>query len=258
MLDTWPQLDGNWATNEFDERGSFHVVFCGNLFWGGKFRKMLKTKTMPISLLFTHSLCVLHMTLPPATFNCTGGSRLLPSKTWSFWLHRFRCKSFGLEFALTFSTGQELLGTYSKWQWFGRLGLQDDSMTLWVIDFMSAHQVVGGADHGGILVRSGFELTSEPAETRLSTGSLVKVDVPFVAETAVFVCHRLSKCYSRQFSHFRTSFGQEVENKDGRICYELISGDGPRSGWVSSKLRGKVGANLQQVKPGKILHDSMC
>lgn len=57
---------------------------------------------------------------------------------------------------------------------------------------MSTHQVVGGADHGGILVRSGFELTSEPAETRLSTGSLVKVDVPFVAETAVFLLVRCS------------------------------------------------------------------
>ena len=58
-----------------------------------------------------------------------------------------------------------------------------------------------------------------------------------------------------------------MENKDGRICYELISGDGPRSGWVSSKLRGKVGWTEQicrkftfseTVKPDKILHDSMC
>jgi len=66
-------------------------------------------------------------------------------------------------------------------------------------------EVVGGADHGGVLVRSGFELSSELAETRLSTGAVVK----------------------------------EMENRDGRICYELIRGEGPRSGWVSSKLRGK-------------------
>lgn len=36
-------------------------------------------------------------------------------------------------------------------------------------------EVVGGADHGGVLVRSGFELSSELAETRLSTGAVVKV-----------------------------------------------------------------------------------
>lgn len=35
-------------------------------------------------------------------------------------------------------------------------------------------QVVGGAEHGGIIVRSGCELTSEMAESRLSTGSVVK------------------------------------------------------------------------------------
>ena len=34
-----------------------------------------------------------------------------------------------------------------------------------------------------------FLLTSEPAEvTRLSTGSLVKVDVPFVAEISLDFC----------------------------------------------------------------------
>ena len=35
-------------------------------------------------------------------------------------------------------------------------------------------QVVGGAEHGGIIVRSGCELTSEMAVRRLSTGSVVK------------------------------------------------------------------------------------
>lgn len=35
-------------------------------------------------------------------------------------------------------------------------------------------QVVGGAEHGGIIVRSGCELTSDMAKSRLSTGSVVK------------------------------------------------------------------------------------
>ena len=35
-------------------------------------------------------------------------------------------------------------------------------------------QVVGGAEHGGIIVRTGCELTSEMAASRLSTGSVVK------------------------------------------------------------------------------------
>lgn len=42
-------------------------------------------------------------------------------------------------------------------------------------ELSTSWQVVGGADHGGVLVRSGFELTSELAETRLSTGAVVKV-----------------------------------------------------------------------------------
>ena len=90
--------------------------------------------------------------------------------------------------------------------------------------FQLARQVVGGGDHGGVLVRSGSELTSELAETRLSTGAVVKVGVESSWGSAH---HRLP--------------GQELENRDGRICYELIRGDGPPSGWVSSKLRGKVG-----------------
>eukprot|EP00435_Cladocopium_sp_Y103_P014773 s2202_g3.t1 len=66
-------------------------------------------------------------------------------------------------------------------------------------------EVVGGAEHGGIIVRSGCELTSEMAESRLSTGSVVK----------------------------------ELNSRDGRIEYELVQGSGPASGWVTPSLRGK-------------------
>lgn len=50
-------------------------------------------------------------------------------------------------------------------------------------------QVVGGADHGGVLVRSGFELTSELAETRLSTGAVVK------AAHGLNMSQHVSTCY---------------------------------------------------------------
>ncbi|CAE7356561.1 unnamed protein product, partial [Symbiodinium necroappetens] len=57
--------------------------------------------------------------------------------------------------------------------------------------------VVGGAGHGGVLVRSGPALSDELCETRLATGAVVK----------------------------------EVETTDGRLCYELVRGDGPAMGW---------------------------
>ena len=33
-------------------------------------------------------------------------------------------------------------------------------------------------------------------------------------------------------------FGNSQE-RDGRLCYELVRGDGPATGWVSMKLRGR-------------------
>ncbi|CAE7779211.1 ndor1, partial [Symbiodinium pilosum] len=66
-------------------------------------------------------------------------------------------------------------------------------------------EVVGGAERGGVLVRTGHDLSSDLADGRLATGSLVK----------------------------------ETDARDGRICYELVKGDGPASGWVTPNLRGK-------------------
>ncbi|CAE7389082.1 ndor1, partial [Symbiodinium microadriaticum] len=66
-------------------------------------------------------------------------------------------------------------------------------------------EVVGGAERGGIIVRTGYDLSSDLADSRLATGSLVK----------------------------------ETDSCDGRICYELLRGEGPASGWVSPNLRGK-------------------
>jgi len=65
-------------------------------------------------------------------------------------------------------------------------------------------RVVGGADRGGIIVRSERELGSD-AVARLSAGALVKG----------LECH------------------------EGRLLYELVQGDGPSKGWVTMNLRGK-------------------
>merc|ERR1719282_1842556 len=70
---------------------------------------------------------------------------------------------------------------------------------------MREWEVVGGADKGGILVREGAQLSSAPLPDRLSTGALV-------AELALF--------------------GE-------RLHYHLISGEGPRDGWVSIQLGNK-------------------
>lgn len=65
--------------------------------------------------------------------------------------------------------------------------------------------VSGGAASGGVLVRKGQETASDPEAERLGTGALVK----------------------------------EVEYVSGgsRLHYELVSGDGPQSGWVSTKIK---------------------
>eukprot|EP00913_Durusdinium_trenchii_P010730 g10066.t1 len=64
--------------------------------------------------------------------------------------------------------------------------------------------VVGGADRGGIIVRSDRELGSD-AVARLATGAVVKG----------LECH------------------------EGRMLYELVQGNGPTKGWVTMNLRGK-------------------
>jgi len=66
--------------------------------------------------------------------------------------------------------------------------------------------VVGGADKGGILVRTGQELTSSEAEKRLSHGALVK-QVKLVGE---------------------------------RLQFERLTGTGPETGWVSLKVKDKA------------------
>lgn len=67
-------------------------------------------------------------------------------------------------------------------------------------------KVVGGADKGGILVRLGVGLKSEQADSRLSTGALVK----------------------------------ELNLEGDRLNYALVEGTGPEEGWVSLKLKDKV------------------
>mmetsp|Transcript_115047 Transcript_115047/g.245747 ORF Transcript_115047/g.245747 Transcript_115047/m.245747 type:complete len:324 (+) Transcript_115047:63-1034(+) len=66
-------------------------------------------------------------------------------------------------------------------------------------------RVVGGADKGGILVRTGKDLASPAAPSRLSTGALVK----------------------------------ELELEGDRLLYERATGEGPDSGWVSIRLKDK-------------------
>lgn len=67
-------------------------------------------------------------------------------------------------------------------------------------------EVVGGSDKGGILVRTGRETTSPEASQRLATGALV----------------------------------QEEELVGDRLRYRLVKGEGPDSGWVSTKLKDKA------------------
>lgn len=66
-------------------------------------------------------------------------------------------------------------------------------------------KVVGGSDKGGIIVRSGKQLSTEQLAARLSTGALV----------------------------------EEVELVGDRLHYKRLSGTGPEDGWVSLTFKEK-------------------
>eukprot|EP00930_Biecheleria_cincta_P013292 TRINITY_DN11926_c0_g3_i1.p1 TRINITY_DN11926_c0_g3~~TRINITY_DN11926_c0_g3_i1.p1 ORF type:complete len:315 (-),score=54.35 TRINITY_DN11926_c0_g3_i1:715-1659(-) len=65
-------------------------------------------------------------------------------------------------------------------------------------------KVVGGARQGGILVRTGKELSSPETSSRLASGALVL----------------------------------QIELQEERLRYEKLQGEGPAQGWVSLKLKG--------------------
>eukprot|EP00811_Abedinium_folium_P012159 NODE_2126_length_2287_cov_7.325926.p1 GENE.NODE_2126_length_2287_cov_7.325926~~NODE_2126_length_2287_cov_7.325926.p1 ORF type:complete len:616 (+),score=139.73 NODE_2126_length_2287_cov_7.325926:155-1849(+) len=66
-------------------------------------------------------------------------------------------------------------------------------------------EVVGGVGKGGIIVRKGLQTSSPQCDTRLSTGATL----------------------------------QELELVGERLCYELLTGTGPPTGWVSLSFQGK-------------------
>uniref|UniRef100_A0A7S0FVW0 CoA-binding domain-containing protein n=1 Tax=Pyrodinium bahamense TaxID=73915 RepID=A0A7S0FVW0_9DINO len=66
-------------------------------------------------------------------------------------------------------------------------------------------EVIGGGDKGGVLVRTGKELSSEQLLERLATGSLV----------------------------------EELAVAGDRLHFKKLQGDGPDTGWVSIRLKDK-------------------
>lgn len=65
--------------------------------------------------------------------------------------------------------------------------------------------VTGGSDSGGIVVRDGQDVSSQPAAERLRTGATVRV----------------------------------LEERGHRVRYEMVHGKGPATGWVSSQAKGR-------------------
>jgi len=80
-------------------------------------------------------------------------------------------------------------------------------------------QVVGGADSGGILVRIDRDLNSDVLSPRLSTEAIVK----------------------------------ELRFEHGRLNFELVSGNGPSTGWVTTNLRGKD--LLVKTQTGQVIEE---
>ncbi|CAE7259868.1 STR6 [Symbiodinium sp. CCMP2592] len=66
-------------------------------------------------------------------------------------------------------------------------------------------EVVGGLQRGGLLVRIGKDTSSEPLADRLQTGAFVR----------------------------------QLEKDGDRLCYELLFGQGPQTGWISCASQGK-------------------
>mmetsp|Transcript_162071 Transcript_162071/g.519672 ORF Transcript_162071/g.519672 Transcript_162071/m.519672 type:complete len:971 (+) Transcript_162071:80-2992(+) len=85
-------------------------------------------------------------------------------------------------------------------------------------------EVTGGAEKGGIIVRSDKDISSQEASSRLATGALVRA--------------------------------VEQDNAAGRLKYQLLSGDGPETGWVSTQVRGKelLAKLSSQLQQGLGLH----
>lgn len=77
-------------------------------------------------------------------------------------------------------------------------------------------EVVGGGDKGGILVREGQDLMSAALPDRLSTGAVLA----------------------------------EEELVGERLRFRLLSGEGPKAGWVSLKLRDKVLVEMRSSTAG--------
>jgi len=80
------------------------------------------------------------------------------------------------------------------------------------------YEVIGGADKGSISVRTGKNLKSPEEKLRLAKGSLVK----------------------------------ELELSGDRLHYELLEGEGPVTGWVSMKVKGKDMLKRTGREPKKV------
>lgn len=86
-------------------------------------------------------------------------------------------------------------------------------------------KVVGGADKGGLIVRLDKETASQAYEARLSTGAIVR----------------------------------QWDLAGDRLQYELVTGSGPETGWVSIKLKDKDllvrhhGKVIQRLPLGSVL-----
>lgn len=83
----------------------------------------------------------------------------------------------------------------------------------------SLWEVVGGQDQGGITVRTGKDLDSPEEKERLSTGA-------FVMQV------------------------EEIEN--GRLPYKLVAGSGPKTGWVSLRLKKKAQLLVKKADVGAL------
>eukprot|EP00747_Dinoflagellata_sp_TGD_P109971 gnl/TRDRNA2_/TRDRNA2_170837_c0_seq13.p1 gnl/TRDRNA2_/TRDRNA2_170837_c0~~gnl/TRDRNA2_/TRDRNA2_170837_c0_seq13.p1 ORF type:complete len:408 (-),score=119.59 gnl/TRDRNA2_/TRDRNA2_170837_c0_seq13:72-1295(-) len=80
-------------------------------------------------------------------------------------------------------------------------------------------KVIGGADKGGILVRTGEGLESPKADARLSTGATI----------------------------------EQIELKGERLNYKLKDGTGPAEGWVALSVSGKILVEqIAEPKPDKV------
>ena len=100
----------------------------------------------------------------------------------------------------------------------------------------------------GLVVREGASLSSEEAAERLQCGATIQAHQSWAfswfwtnknrRNDSKPLCISLVCWFTSSFNTPNDGFLQELELNGTRLRYQLVSGSGPPSGWISTQLKG--------------------